>query len=61
MKENEFRKLVREEVRTILSETSKGDVISKIYQWIIQGDMEKAMTALKYDPELMKLANNVEN
>ena len=60
MKEKEFRKIVREEIQTLLSETTKGEILSKIYQWIIKGDMEKAMTALKYDPELMKLAKNIE-
>ena len=66
MKEKEFRKLVREEIKSILedipSETpsKKGDLISQIYQWIIQGDMEKAVTAMQNDPTLMKLANNVE-
>ena len=60
MKEKEFRKIVKEEIQNILLETTKGDVVSKIYQWIIQGDMKKAMAALQYDPELVKLAKNTE-
>lgn len=60
MKEKEFRKIVKEEIRNILSETTKGDIISQIYMWIIKGNMRKAMQAMQNDPELMRLANNVE-
>ncbi len=67
MKEKEFRRIVREEIRKIMSEDSniipkkeKESIISQIYQWIIRGDMQKAVTAMQNDPTLLKLANNVE-
>ena len=66
MKEQEFRKMVREEIQHILFEESpfeenKENLISQIYQWIIRGDMDKAMKAMQNDPELLKLAKNVDD
>ena len=73
MKEKEFRKIVKEEIKKILDEAKvpdyvtgvtksepMGGIISQIYQWIIRGDMEKAIAAMQNDPVLIKLASNVE-
>jgi hypothetical protein len=68
MKEKEFRKLIREEIKNLLNENlnaiiskqEKENIILQIYQWIIKGDMKKAVTAMQNDPTLLKLANNVE-
>ncbi len=66
MKEKEFRKIVREEIKKMMKEdftlpqNKKESIASQIYQWIIQGDMEKAYTAMQNDPTLLKLANNIE-
>ena len=68
MKKNDFRKMVREEIKKVLfedipygKENEKSNIISQIYQWIIRGDMEKAMKAMQNDPTLLKLAKNVDD
>ncbi len=70
MKEKEFRKLVKEEIKKILYEDvdiksnpnniNKESILSQIYQWIIRGDMDKAAKAMQNDPTLVKLANNID-
>lgn len=66
MNTSEFKKLVKEELKKAMSEMNnpeeetKNSLISQIYQWIIKGDMKSAQQAMQNDPELLKLANNVE-
>lgn len=70
MEEKEFRKLVKEELNSIIKEKKlfevdvpkklTNDLFSKIYIWIMRGEITKAIQAIKHDPELEKLVKNNE-
>lgn len=63
MNEKQFRKIVREELKTMLSEGSiksaLDDVVSKFYLLIIQNDINAAREYLQNHPELNKIAQDI--
>lgn len=74
MKEIEFRKLVREEIKNMLNEanvpnyvtsaTKSGpitDLISKFYLYIIRHDLQSAQKYLIHNPELLQLSKEIKD
>ena len=74
MKEKEFRKIVREEIKSLLDEakvpnyvtstTKSGpitDLISKFYLYIIRHDLESAQKYFIHNPELLQLSKEIKN
>jgi len=72
MKEKEFRKIIREEIKNLLddakvpdyitSTTKSGqltDLISKFYLYIIRHDLESAQKYLIHNPELLQLSKEI--
>ena len=64
MKESQFRKLIREELKDYINEESEEgntlkNLIANFYQFIIRSDINAAKQKLKNNPELQRMATDI--
>jgi len=70
MKKSELKKIIKEEIKNAFilaefekinsdSEENKESFLSKLYQWLIRGDLKKAISMMQNDPVLNKMEQNL--